>query len=114
MRPHQGPPAMAAQLLESRGTHVAGRLGQVSIAAQPALAAPLNARAGVRLTTHRRYGIKYFYDITNRSDFRANPDYKGVCHVALAQEGHCKPGRRGSATADVLRKARESLGASPA
>ena len=25
-------------------------------------------------------------------DFRANPDYKGVCHVALAQEGHCKPG----------------------
>ena len=25
-------------------------------------------------------------------DFRANPAYKGVCHVALAQEGHCKPG----------------------
>ncbi|KAK2455657.1 3-isopropylmalate dehydratase large subunit, chloroplastic [Trifolium repens] len=22
----------------------------------------------------------------------ANPDYKGVCHVALAQEGHCRPG----------------------
>ncbi|KAK4857063.1 hypothetical protein QYF36_024169 [Acer negundo] len=21
-----------------------------------------------------------------------NPDYKGVCHVALAQEGHCRPG----------------------
>ncbi|KAL4445406.1 hypothetical protein ABPG77_011231 [Micractinium sp. CCAP 211/92] len=40
----------------------------------------------------QKYGIKYFYDITNRSDFRANPDYKGVCHVALAQEGHCKPG----------------------
>lgn len=39
-----------------------------------------------------KYGIKYFYDITNRSDFRANPDYKGVCHIALAQEGHCKPG----------------------
>ena len=39
-----------------------------------------------------RYGIKYFYDITNRADFRANPDYKGVCHGALAQEGHCKPG----------------------
>lgn len=39
-----------------------------------------------------KYGIKYFYDITDRSDFRANPDYKGVCHVALAQEGHCKPG----------------------
>lgn len=39
-----------------------------------------------------KYGIKYFYDITDRSDFRANPDYKGVCHIALAQEGHCKPG----------------------
>ena len=25
-------------------------------------------------------------------DLQANPDYKGVCHVALAQEGHCKPG----------------------
>ncbi|KAI5426855.1 3-isopropylmalate dehydratase large subunit [Lathyrus oleraceus] len=21
-----------------------------------------------------------------------NPDYKGVCHIALAQEGHCRPG----------------------
>ncbi|CAN1279041.1 3-isopropylmalate dehydratase large subunit, chloroplastic, partial [Linum perenne] len=21
-----------------------------------------------------------------------NPDYKCVCHVALAQEGHCRPG----------------------
>lgn len=41
----------------------------------------------------KQYGIKHFYDITNRSDFRANPDYKGVCHVALAQEGHCKPGK---------------------
>ena len=39
-----------------------------------------------------KYGIKYFYDITDRSDFRANPKYKGVCHVALAEEGHCKPG----------------------
>ncbi|CAI7892870.1 unnamed protein product [Closterium sp. NIES-54] len=37
-------------------------------------------------------GIKYFYDITDRSNFQANPDYKGVCHVALAQEGHCRPG----------------------
>jgi len=36
--------------------------------------------------------IKYFYDIKDRSNFRANPDYKGVCHVALAQEGHCRPG----------------------
>ncbi|KAK9810240.1 hypothetical protein WJX72_007102 [[Myrmecia] bisecta] len=40
----------------------------------------------------KRYKIKYFYDITNRGDFQANPDYKGVCHIALAQEGHCKPG----------------------
>ncbi|XP_014512451.1 3-isopropylmalate dehydratase large subunit, chloroplastic [Vigna radiata var. radiata] len=36
--------------------------------------------------------IKYFYDIQDRSNFRANPDYKGVCHIALAQEGHCRPG----------------------
>ncbi|KAH8972275.1 hypothetical protein BDL97_02G186600 [Sphagnum fallax] len=36
--------------------------------------------------------IKYFYDIKDLSNFRANPDYKGVCHVALAQEGHCCPG----------------------
>ncbi|KAL7615032.1 hypothetical protein Lser_V15G06022 [Lactuca serriola] len=36
--------------------------------------------------------IKYFYDITDRSNFKANPDYKGVCHIALAQEGHCRPG----------------------
>ena len=39
-----------------------------------------------------KYNIKYFYDITDRSDFQANPDYKGVCHVALAQEGHAIPG----------------------
>ena len=39
-----------------------------------------------------KYKIKHFYDITDRSDFRANPDYKGVCHVAMAQEGHCLPG----------------------
>lgn len=37
-------------------------------------------------------GIKYFYDITDRGNFKANPDYKGVCHVALAQEGHTRPG----------------------
>ncbi|VFR01559.1 unnamed protein product [Cuscuta campestris] len=36
--------------------------------------------------------IKYFYDIKDLGDFRANPDYKGVCHVALAQEGHTRPG----------------------
>ncbi|EFJ16666.1 hypothetical protein SELMODRAFT_268577 [Selaginella moellendorffii] len=40
----------------------------------------------------KEQSIKYFYDITDRGDFRANPDYKGVCHVALAQEGHCRPG----------------------
>lgn len=39
-----------------------------------------------------KYGIKYFYDITDRADFRANPEYKGVCHIAMAQEGHCLPG----------------------
>ncbi|GMH42449.1 hypothetical protein BSKO_10368 [Bryopsis sp. KO-2023] len=39
-----------------------------------------------------KYKIKHFYDISDLSDFRANPDYKGVCHVALAQEGHCRPG----------------------
>ncbi len=36
--------------------------------------------------------IKYFYDIIDRADFKANPDYKGVCHIALAQEGHTRPG----------------------
>ena len=40
-----------------------------------------------------KYGIKYFYDITDRADFRANPEYKGVCHIAMAQEGHCLPGK---------------------
>jgi 3-isopropylmalate/(R)-2-methylmalate dehydratase large subunit len=37
-------------------------------------------------------GCRYFYDITDRAEFKANPDYKGVCHVALAQEGHTRPG----------------------
>ncbi|PHU21558.1 3-isopropylmalate dehydratase large subunit [Capsicum chinense] len=36
--------------------------------------------------------IKYFYDIKDLGNFQANPDYKGVCHIALAQEGHCRPG----------------------
>lgn len=40
----------------------------------------------------KKYQIKHFYDITNISDFKANPDYKGVCHVALAQEGFTIPG----------------------
>jgi len=30
-------------------------------------------------------GIKYFYDV-------GSPLYKGVCHVALAEEGHTRPG----------------------
>lgn len=50
----------------------------------------------------KKYGIKYFYDITDRSNFRANPDYKGVCHIALAQEGHCKPGRSELQTVSLL------------
>ena len=40
----------------------------------------------------KEQAIKYFYDITDRANFKANPDYKGVCHVALAQEGHTRPG----------------------
>ncbi len=40
----------------------------------------------------KKYKIKHFYDITDRSDFKANPNYKGVCHIAMAQEGHCLPG----------------------
>lgn len=27
--------------------------------------------------------------------WQASPDYKGVCHIALAQEGHCRPGQVG-------------------
>lgn len=38
------------------------------------------------------FWCRYFYDITDRAEFKANPDYKGVCHVALAQEGHTRPG----------------------
>jgi 3-isopropylmalate/(R)-2-methylmalate dehydratase large subunit len=30
-------------------------------------------------------GIRHFYDV-------GTPSYKGVCHIALAQEGHCRPG----------------------
>ncbi len=30
-------------------------------------------------------GIRYFYDV-------GSPEYKGVCHVALAEEGHTRPG----------------------
>jgi len=33
----------------------------------------------------KEQGIKYFYD-------PAGPDYKGVCHVALPQAGHVRPG----------------------
>ncbi|CAL0316744.1 unnamed protein product [Lupinus luteus] len=28
----------------------------------------------------------------SKTECCANPDYKGVCHIALAQEGHCRPG----------------------
>jgi hypothetical protein len=33
-----------------------------------------------------KYNIKYFYDIQDRSDFKANPDYKGglACCLWLA------------------------------
>jgi 3-isopropylmalate/(R)-2-methylmalate dehydratase large subunit len=40
----------------------------------------------------KEQGIKYFYDITDLANFKANPEYKGVCHIALAQEGHTRPG----------------------
>lgn len=40
----------------------------------------------------KKYDIKYFYDITDRADFKANPDYRGVCHIALAEEAHTMPG----------------------
>nr|GFB69777.1 3-isopropylmalate dehydratase large subunit, chloroplastic-like [Tanacetum cinerariifolium] len=39
----------------------------------------------------KEQNIKYFYDITDHRDFMANPEYKGVCHIANAQEGYCKP-----------------------
>ncbi|MCS6959783.1 MAG: 3-isopropylmalate dehydratase large subunit [Pseudanabaenaceae cyanobacterium SKYGB_i_bin29] len=55
-----------------------------------------DARANRNLEILREFakeqGIKYFYDITDLSNFKANPDYKGVCHIALAQEGHTRPG----------------------
>jgi 3-isopropylmalate/(R)-2-methylmalate dehydratase large subunit len=55
-----------------------------------------DARANRNLEILRQFaqeqGIKYFYDITDLSNFKANPDYKGVCHIALAQEGHTRPG----------------------
>ncbi|MCA1904602.1 MAG: 3-isopropylmalate dehydratase large subunit [Cyanobacteria bacterium KgW148] len=55
-----------------------------------------DARANRNLDILREFaqeqGIKYFYDITDLSNFKANPDYKGVCHIALAQEGHTRPG----------------------
>ena len=52
---------------------------------------PTAAPAGCR-DYAKKYKIKHFYDITDRSDFKANPNYKGVCHIAMAQEGHCLPG----------------------
>ncbi|KAI0566773.1 3-isopropylmalate dehydratase [Gracilaria domingensis] len=53
-------------------------------------------RANRNVDTLREFAaeqdLKYFYDIKDLTDFRANPDYKGVCHVALAQEGHTASG----------------------
>lgn len=53
-------------------------------------------RANRNVDTLRQFvkeqDIRYYYDIQNLQDFRANKDYKGVCHVALAQEGHTKSG----------------------
>lgn len=55
-----------------------------------------DARANRNLDILRQFAqeqqIKYFYDITDLTNFKANPDYKGVCHIALAQEGHTRPG----------------------
>ena len=55
-----------------------------------------DARANRNIDILREFAkeqdIKYFYDITDLSDFKANPDYKGVCHIALAQEGHTRQG----------------------
>ncbi|KAI3798096.1 hypothetical protein L1987_33365 [Smallanthus sonchifolius] len=51
-----------------------------------------NRNVGILRDFANEQTIKYFYDITDRSNFKANPDYKGVCHIALAQEGHCRPG----------------------
>ena len=62
-RPYRSAPVLAAAALP-HGTH-----------------APLCVRRDMA----HKYGLKYFYDIADRSDFKANPDYKGVCHVALAQ-----------------------------
>ncbi len=33
----------------------------------------------------REQGLPHYYDVGTK-------DYKGVCHIALAQEGHCRPG----------------------
>ena len=33
----------------------------------------------------REQGVKYFYDV-------GTPDYKGVCHIGLAEGGHTRPG----------------------
>lgn len=36
--------------------------------------------------------LSYFYDISDLTDWKKNADYKGVCHIAFAQEGHARPG----------------------
>lgn len=50
------------------------------------------ATSRVRAWQSRRHAVDTATAPPRRGNFKANPDYKGVCHVALAQEGHCKPG----------------------
>jgi 3-isopropylmalate/(R)-2-methylmalate dehydratase large subunit len=45
----------------------------------------------IRDFAHKQ-NLTHFYDITDLSNFENNPDYKGVCHIAFAQEGHARPG----------------------
>lgn len=54
-----------------------------------------------------KYNIKYFYDIKDRSDFKANPDYKGAarlhrnCCVALCTIRMCYTGWDGILPAEA-------------
>ncbi|KAK6161118.1 hypothetical protein DH2020_004499 [Rehmannia glutinosa] len=54
---------------------------------------------GKMLRTPIDFAVRYSIDLgsyvifeSDKLTLQANPDYKGVCHVALAQEGHCRPG----------------------
>src|SRR6266403_2050602 len=44
-----------------------------------------NRNVDVLRTFAAEQGIKYFYDV-------GTPRYKGVCHIALPEEGHTRPG----------------------